>query len=229
MKKEDIYRYYKPSDYRGLYLKRYYRFFGVLLARLLAKTEITPNQLTVFRTLLIFPSAFLISLGEYKYIFMGAILGLFTYFLDYVDGALARMKSMTTDMGYWLSYVADHLLTLSLFIGIILGTYKSSSNISVLIAGLIAVVSYQYLDSILSAFKDTFSFSGKVLEEQQKKKKFLLNFFYGDHFIVNTIILAALFNVLDAYIYFAAIWGMLNLLGVFIIFQYKALKMSRMK
>ncbi len=105
----------KRHDMEHLIIKRkqnywwYYMLFlmGEPLMRLLMKTPITPNMITLVNLFGIFPAICLA--GVSKHFFVLAILVEIYMFIDTIDGNLARNKNMLSERGKKLDYLADTL------------------------------------------------------------------------------------------------------------------------
>ena len=80
---------------------------GEPLMRLLMRTPITPNMITLINLLGIFPAICFAGVG--KHFFALAILVEIYMFIDTIDGNLARNKNMLSDRGKKLDYLADTL------------------------------------------------------------------------------------------------------------------------
>ncbi len=227
MKKKKLPKWYKESDLRGIFIKRYYREVAIVFSKLLMKTSITANQVTIFRGILIFPTAALFMFGNYYLSLFGAFMVLFTHFLDWVDGIIARMRNQITIMGGWLSYF-DCIMVPLFFFGIAFGEFIKTNNPYMLIYGFLIVIAYRQLDDIYHGFKKTSNKSSTYIENFSKKRSFLKNFFFGDHFIFNTMFIAALFNVLNYYIYACLIYSWFSLFVAFFIFYIKLSKQDKL-
>jgi len=221
--KKEILQYYKPSDFRGFFLKRYFRFIGIMVAKILSKTSITPNQLSIFRGLLLFPTAYLFILGDYVYTAAGGILVLSVLLLDYVDGRLAVMKSMSSEMGKWLSCFDNLVVPLSLF-GIGVGQYLKNNNPNFLIAAFVATITFKYLAEIMKEYRIISKDTNLKIVGKGIKSKIMGNLFYGDYFIITLIFLMSIFNLLDMLLYFFAIYGTISMILGFLIFYHKMSK-----
>lgn len=88
--------------------------FGKPLVMFLVKTPVTPNMVTVFNLLIIFPLVCFANVKKYYYLL--ALLVQVYMFLDVVDGNLARNKNMKSELGRKLDIFADTLFyTVGLF------------------------------------------------------------------------------------------------------------------
>ena len=99
------------------------------LTELLARTQITPNQVTIL--------SFIISLGAiYLYysgkLLWGAIIWQIGFIFDCVDGCLARKLSKTSDFGAKLDHTLDKVKKLLGIIAIIYAT-RSQYNLALML------------------------------------------------------------------------------------------------
>ena len=83
------------------------RKFSGPIARLISRTSITPNQITVSRILLAILSGLFFAVGSYFANMIALFFCLLNMLFDFIDGDLARLKSMESKVGNWL----DHVLT----------------------------------------------------------------------------------------------------------------------
>ena len=81
-----------------------------VITNYMTKTTITPNQITIFRNILLLLCFYLFTEMNYLYI-IGFILFQIFELLDSVDGDLARYKNMGSKLGVWLEIFFDAILT----------------------------------------------------------------------------------------------------------------------
>jgi phosphatidylglycerophosphate synthase len=94
----------------------------------LARTRVTPNQVTIANTLLGFVCALLFATPNYWARLLGALLFVASITIDGVDGELARLKMCETDFGGKLDVITDNIVHVAVFAGIFTGVYRSSHN-----------------------------------------------------------------------------------------------------
>jgi phosphatidylglycerophosphate synthase len=94
----------------------------------LARTAMTPNQVTIANTLLGFGCAWLFAIPSYWARLAAAILFLLSVTLDGVDGELARLKMAESRFGGQLDIATDNIVHVAVFIGIFLGCYRASMS-----------------------------------------------------------------------------------------------------
>lgn len=90
-------------------------------AALLKDTPITPNQITWFRLGLGFASAVLLADGRPEFLDWGAGVFLLGFFLDRLDGELARASGKKSAFGHKLDLVSDTICNALAFIGLGVG------------------------------------------------------------------------------------------------------------
>ena len=93
-----------------------YRRFSRPLARILAKTSITPNTVTIIATIMGLLSGILIALGK---IYEGVAVLFISQILDCTDGDLARITGRVTRLGAFIDRVFDRFVDAAIIIGIV--------------------------------------------------------------------------------------------------------------
>lgn len=92
-----------------------------ILIKPLARTPVTPNQMTTVTLLLALAGAAMLAMGRVDLANWGVTLFVLARFMDHFDGELARMKQMTSRFGYYYDYVVGGLSYSALFLGIGIG------------------------------------------------------------------------------------------------------------
>lgn len=88
------------------------------LVRLLVKTPITANQVTLIQPLIAAVASYLITFEDWRYLVAGAITFELRSLLDCADGTLARAKNTSSASGHALDGLADWLAVVFLYSGI---------------------------------------------------------------------------------------------------------------
>ena len=107
----------------------------------LARTHITPNQVTLVNTALGFGCAAMLASMSYWFRLCGALLFLLSITLDGVDGELARLRMLESRFGERLDVITDNIVHVAVFAGIAIGCYRLSNSsayfyvLAVLLAG----------------------------------------------------------------------------------------------
>ncbi len=91
-----------------------HRFVG-LAVRPLARTRVTPNQITALRLATGIAAAAALAVGA---LHVGAALWLVSMLCDRADGILARLTGRTTPWGHKFDLISDFLATGFLFVGL---------------------------------------------------------------------------------------------------------------
>lgn len=97
------------------------------VGRLVAKSGLSPNSLTILGFLLNFPAAFILAQGQTWSWIVGGLLILFAGAFDMLDGAVARVTGKSSKFGAFLDSNFDRLSEVVVFLGLIL-YYRSGPN-----------------------------------------------------------------------------------------------------
>jgi phosphatidylglycerophosphate synthase len=103
----------------------------------LARTSVVPNQVTTVRLLLGILCALLYGMGG-RAADLGAICFMLAFWLDHVDGDLARMTCRTSRFGHYYDLAVDSILLVGLFVGIGYGLPEGSLGGYAIMLGLAA-------------------------------------------------------------------------------------------
>lgn len=118
------------------------------LVRLVGRTSITPNQITVLSFLMTLGAAWLLSSVAWSTQAIGGTLLLAAYFVDCLDGDLARYKEMKSPMGALLDPILDRFGELAVGVAITICGWRTFQDPGWLIGGLFMigfVQMYMYL------------------------------------------------------------------------------------
>lgn len=99
----------------------FYRPLAFLLVRMVYRTRITPNHLTIISILMGIIAGFLFSTGRPALMTAGALFYLAFNIFDCSDGQLARLKNNGTAVGKIIDGVADYTATIAVYIGLAFG------------------------------------------------------------------------------------------------------------
>ncbi len=128
----------KPVDgWTSRYLNRYISLF---LSRLLVRTPLSPNQISVFILLIGLLGAISASRGSYGWMLLGATLFQIQSILDGCDGEISRISFRGSHLGEWLDTIGDDLTNYSFFAGAAVGLYRTTHQWHYLGLGAIVVV-----------------------------------------------------------------------------------------
>lgn len=104
---------------------------------IIIKTSLTPNQITIISGLFGIAGAYLLTHSDYNMLLVSAFfIQLFTI-LDLVDGDVARGKKMQSIFGKWLDIFFDKLNDFLIIIGLSIGEFWRSNDITYLYLGIV--------------------------------------------------------------------------------------------
>lgn len=106
----------------GFLLKYFYRNISRRFTKYIARTPLTPNQISVISFLLALFSAYLFTLS-YTYIVLGVVLMHLSMVFDCVDGEIARLKNKGSEFGLWLDGILGRAGEMALYFGLAFGFY----------------------------------------------------------------------------------------------------------
>jgi phosphatidylglycerophosphate synthase len=111
----------KPLD--GIY-STFNRWLCRPVVRLLSRTPITPNVVTLTGLFIAVVSAWMFSRGFYAAYVLGAVLFFLSGLCDEIDGMLARIKFRESAFGTWFEGFVDNATYLLIFGGITVGLFR---------------------------------------------------------------------------------------------------------
>jgi phosphatidylglycerophosphate synthase len=88
------------------------------LVKVLVKTPITANQVTLAQPVIAAAAGYLVTFEDWRYIVLGALTFELRSLLDCVDGTLARAKKTASPNGHALDAICDWLGVVFLYLGI---------------------------------------------------------------------------------------------------------------
>jgi CDP-L-myo-inositol myo-inositolphosphotransferase len=98
------------------------------ISKYLVKTNITPNQVSLFSFILCCIAASFFFLGEYPYLLLGGIIAQISSVIDGCDGEIARLRFQETDFGGWFDAVLDRYADAFLLFGLTYYAYFATKN-----------------------------------------------------------------------------------------------------
>jgi len=122
--------------YDGYISKHINRKMSEPMARLLAKTKVTPNQMTwaAFGIALLSFISFVLG-----YNIIAGLLVQLSSIVDGIDGSLARLKGMTSEFGGFLDSVLDRYADILIVLGLTLWSLSHETYPGIWLAGLLAI------------------------------------------------------------------------------------------
>jgi phosphatidylglycerophosphate synthase len=178
----------------------FYRPLAFLLVKTVYRTNITPNQLTLFAVLVGMIGAVFYAKGSPDHFTLGAIFFMLYNIIDCSDGQLARIKKNGSNAGRIIDGLADYITTAAIFIAIGIGGMQNhdyspgawwfllalTGASNVIQSALVDYYRNRFLDYVLQR-KSTFEEGLEAFREEynsirNEKKKWLSRFIIRCYF-----------------------------------------------
>jgi len=189
------------------------------LVKILLKTSITPNQISMLSIVPVIISLFFLIKGGYKGTIIGSILALIYLLLDAIDGQLAREKNLKSKLGQWLDGIIGYVSIPFMILAASIGLKENS----LLIVGSIAALCFPIQFTIIYFFNSEIKNSNQRVELPLPTKWNNIRYIYGQALFIPILLVSAIINKTNWTIWFYATFG--HLFWMMILFiQYKDLK-----
>lgn len=119
----------QTSQSDGFMSRCFDRYISRFISKLLLKTRLTPNMVTMIGVAIGFLSAYMFSLPGYVAALAGALLFVICIIFDGVDGEIARLKLKESRFGHYLDVVSDNIVHVAIFFGMAVGLYRQTGNV----------------------------------------------------------------------------------------------------
>jgi phosphatidylglycerophosphate synthase len=184
----------KPQD--GWTSRHLNRHISLFLSRLLVRTPLRPNQVSVAILGVGVLGAVTAAQGTYGSLALGAALFQAQSVLDGCDGEMSRVSHRGSRLGEWLDTIGDDLTNYGFFGGAGVGLYRATAQPLYLIAGAVCVacgviasgLEYRYLIKIGSG--DLLKYPLSQASSGQGRLAFLAPLFKRDTFVFLTLLAA---------------------------------------
>jgi len=148
--------------WRCLQINKYInRPLASLIVRAVYRTRITPNQLTYAAFLLGLGGAFFLFKGRPSGFVAGGLLIELSSIVDCADGMLARARDQKSEFGAYLDLFLDRVNEFFLVIAAVVGYYRYSGRLNILLLGLAALGLYFLQTSLFYLTKNYLRDSNK--------------------------------------------------------------------
>ena len=101
------------------------------MAYILAKTPVTPNQVSTLGLLLLIPTCLLLATGAYMSQFIASIMAFSLIVIDYADGSVGRRKGLTSAFGDWFDAMIDEIREFFIILSLAFGLYRAGADYKV--------------------------------------------------------------------------------------------------
>ena len=134
---------FKPTD--GIISRKLNRHVSLQVTRLLLKSPVTPNQMTVVAALFGFAAIALVAVRGTPALIPGALLLQVQSILDGCDGEISRLKYLRSRLGEWLDQVFDDVVNVGYFAVVGYALYRAGSVTAgwITLVGVISHLIYQ--------------------------------------------------------------------------------------
>jgi len=122
------------------------------LSKLLVRTAVTPNQITVFSFLISLVGSGFLFLGSYAAVAAGGILLQVASVVDGCDGEVARLKGMATPRGAWLDTMLDRYADIAMTLAIVAAHAKLFPGPLSWITGMVAATGFILVSYVTKEF-----------------------------------------------------------------------------
>lgn len=174
---------HQPKSFDCLLARLVFRPIARFITPILARTPLTPNQLTVIAFGFALGSAACFSSMHPLWSRIGCILLFVAYTLDVTDGELARQTGQTSDLGLYLDPILDRIGETAILLAVGVGHYLATGFIWSLYftaTGAPALLIYFYIVDIRPSGKGIGQRrNGRVLASKKGTYIGLVDLYYG--------------------------------------------------
>ncbi len=159
-KAEDLIFNYVGKTATGWISRRINSKFSLPTSRLLVKTPLTPNMISIGINIIGSLCGIFYAIGHPV---IGALFMHIATVLDRCDGEVARVKLMETKKGQWVDTVSDQFTVLSFLTGVPVGYYLISNNPIALVLGGINIFIFLFFVAWSFYFLTRYTNSGSLV------------------------------------------------------------------
>lgn len=189
MNKERKQRIELKTDNRWLQDKTN-RFFANLFVRLISKTNVQPNQITLFSLGTGLLSAYLIIFDTTISRVSASIILFLSLVLDSADGQLARLRKQTSNLGDWFDKVTDRLKESLIIIAITYTAFNRLLEYKVWYIGMGVIFLINFMYYNLELLKKLFNLRETAFPQNNLMIRNILSFGYGERIFYLLILVA---------------------------------------
>ena len=204
-----------PEGGHETYVGRTVRFWLIYLTRVLARTPLTPNQITVISVLIFISGISLFIFNDYWFNLAGVALIYFSIIFDACDGEIARLKGNKTRAGAYVEPVSHDIQYGLLFIPLTIGLCRAGYGASIIYVGYFATIFKLWIRFLEFRFlglkqylglEPAMSSAGASRPQVRQTWRRRLSFFINRNIfssvgMVFPLLLCALFNRLDVFVW----------------------------
>ncbi len=193
---------------------RMFRWLSMLISKPLAKyTNITPNTITIFSFIIALIAGYFFLKADYTSLVIGGILAFLSQIFDQVDGEVARMRGMQSDLGRWLDSVTGYIRTEVIIICLAIGIGTKLA----LALGMLAAIAYPMQCMFIYYYKYDIVRDFKPMKIGKSSKLDFLRYAYGSSFFYVFLPLCVFVNKPVLALGFFAVFGNIFWVGTMFI------------
>ena len=125
-------------------MHKLYHEIGFYFTLPFVNTRVTPNQITILWMTIQIIGAVLLSFGTYWHMLIGILIYHLGFFVDCVDGNLARYRKKSSWTGIYLEQIVHHITITALLIGLTVGVFRMYPNYLIIFFGFIGTISFLF-------------------------------------------------------------------------------------
>ena len=186
----------KPS--RSLGFRYIYEPIGWRLSKLLAKTPITGNQISIFIMFITLVAYYFIST---EYIFTGLIILQFVLLLDTMDGTVARIKNQASQKGKFFEAVWHICIFALFYFALGVYSYKILNNPNYIIMGGLTATFILIIDVMFYRHDTTFNIK-RAEEPKHTIIQYIVRWITCPSHVFNYALILAFFNLIHLMVIF---------------------------
>jgi len=118
----------ETTETDGMMARLFDRRLSWRISYRLARTAVTPNQITIANTFFGLIAAWMFAAPSYWWRLMGSMLFLLSVTIDGVDGEVARLKMVESAFGKQLDVFTDNVVNIAILIAVGIGCYRTSGS-----------------------------------------------------------------------------------------------------
>ena len=180
------------------------------IVRLLARTSVTPNQVTALSIIPALGSIYFLWQGGYRDTITGAILAFLYVILDAIDGQLAREKNLQSLLGKWLDGILGYIFVPVMMLAAGRGLHEPET----FLVGAIAALCFPLQFTVIYFFNSEIRKESQRMELPLSSRWHFLRYTYGLALFFPLLLLGAVLDKTVVVLYFFATAGHLFWLGI---------------
>lgn len=136
------------------------------------RTNITPNQLSIFSFILGMTAVYCFFLGDYTALVVGALLYHISFIIDCMDGKIARLKGTGSTFGVLLDITLDHIRVILCGAALTYSQYRLTGDVAYLYLAFMFLAAYcaRHINA-LQLYKLRREMRGKLRKARRKLKR----------------------------------------------------------